>query len=137
MRNHRHTVLFIDDELNILRALKRLLRAEQMTVLCTSRPREALELLERHPVQVVVSDQQMPEMCGTDLLSRVRDLHPGLVRMMLTGCMETPAVLDAVIRGEIHRVVPKPWDGAELRSAIREAFEHADLLESGPRRWTG
>ena len=57
--------------------------------------------------------------------------------MMLTGCTDTRAVLEAVDRGEIHRVVTKPWDGAELRSALWQAFERADLQEKGPDHGTG
>jgi len=126
VENNQHTILFVDDEKNILSALERLLRSEDMTVLCASRPQEALELLDRHPVQVVVSDQRMPEMSGIDLLSRVRERHPDLVRMMLTGCTETDAVLEAIQGGAIHRLLSKPWNAAELRAAIRQAFDHAD-----------
>ena len=93
---HRHTVLFVDDEVNILRALQRLLRSEDMNVLCSSRGEEALETLSRQPVQVVVSDQRMPEMSGVDLLSRVRERWPDVVRMMLTGYTEMTIAVDAM-----------------------------------------
>ena len=82
---HAHTVLFVDDEVNILKALQRLLRHEEMNVLCASRAEEALEVLERTPVQLVVTDQRMPEMSGVDLLAAVRERHTDVVRMMLTG----------------------------------------------------
>ena len=127
MLSTEHTVLFVDDEVNILKALQRLLRTENMRVLCASRPQEALEILERQPVQVVVSDQRMPEMSGVDLLSRVRKLHPDLVRMMLTGYTEMDVAIDAINRGEIYRLMTKPWNDAELRATIRQAFDHADL----------
>ena len=68
---HRHAVLFVDDEINILKAVKRLLRNEPWEVLCASRPQEALELLDTTAVQVVVSDQRLPEMSGVDLLAAV------------------------------------------------------------------
>ena len=79
---HQHTVLFVDDEVNILKALQRLLRSEEMNVLCASRASEALELIEKHPTQVVVTDQRMPEMSGVDLLARVRERQPDVVRMI-------------------------------------------------------
>ena len=82
---HRHTVLFVDDEVNILKALQRLLRQEDMNVICASRGQEALEILEKTEAQVVVTDQRMPEMSGVDLLSSVRERYPDIVRMMLTG----------------------------------------------------
>jgi putative nucleotidyltransferase with HDIG domain len=124
---HDHTVLFVDDEVNILKALKRLLRSEDMNVLCASRGQEALDLLDKNPAQVVVSDQRMPEMTGVDFLSHVRERRPDVVRMMLTGYTEMDVAVDAINRGEIYRLITKPWNDDELRATIRQAFDHADL----------
>ena len=123
----QHTVLFVDDEVNILKALQRLLRSEDMTVLAASRGQEALELLEKTPAQVVISDQRMPEMSGVDLLSQVRERWPDVVRMMLTGYTEIDVAVEAINRGEIYRLITKPWNDDELRATIRQAFDHADL----------
>ena len=124
---HAHTVLFVDDEVNILKALQRLLRSEHMNVLCASRAQEALELLDKQPCQVVVTDQRMPEMSGVDLLSQVRERFPDIVRMMLTGYTEMNVAVDAINRGEIYRLITKPWNDDELRATIRQAFDHSDL----------
>ncbi len=124
---HQHTVLFVDDEVNILKALQRLLRSEEMNVLSASRGQEALELLEKTPAQVVISDQRMPEMSGVDLLSQVRERWPDVVRMMLTGYTEIDVAVEAINRGEIYRLITKPWNDDELRATIRQAFDHADL----------
>ena len=121
------TVLFVDDEVNILKALQRLLRGDSMKVLCASRPSEALELLEKHPAQVVVSDQRMPEQAGVDFLAQVRERHPDVVRMMLTGYTEMEVAVDAINRGEIYRLITKPWNDDELRAALRQAFDHAAM----------
>jgi response regulator RpfG family c-di-GMP phosphodiesterase len=126
MRQER-TVLFVDDEVNILKALQRLLRSEEMTVLSASRASEALELLEKHPTQVVVTDQRMPEMSGVDFLAQVRERHPDMVRMMLTGYTEMRVAVDAINRGEIYRLITKPWNDDELRATLRQAFDHAEL----------
>ncbi len=123
----QNTVLFVDDEINILRALKRLLRSEDMEVLCASRAGEALDLIERHPVQVVVTDHRMPEMSGVDLLSQVRERQPDIIRIMLTGFAEMDVAVDAINRGEIYRLVTKPWNDDELRATVRQAFDHAGL----------
>ena len=88
---------------------------------------EALELLDRHPTQVVVTDQRMPEMSGVDFLAQVRDRHPDIVRMMLTGYTEMNVAVDAINRGEIYRLITKPWNDDELRATLRQAFDHADL----------
>jgi putative nucleotidyltransferase with HDIG domain len=124
-----HTVLFVDDELNILKAVQRLLRHERMTVLCASRAQDALELLERQPAQVVVTDQRMPEMNGVDLLSAVRERHSDVVRMMLTGYTEMNVAVDAINRGEIFRLITKPWNDEELKATLRQAFDHYDLKQ--------
>jgi putative nucleotidyltransferase with HDIG domain len=122
-----HTVLFVDDEVNILKAVQRLLRHESWRVLTASRGSEALELLERSPAQVVVSDQRMPEMSGVDLLAAVRTRHPDLVRMMLTGYTEMNVAVEAINRGEIYRLITKPWNDDELKATLRQAFDHYDL----------
>ncbi|MEE9607846.1 MAG: HD domain-containing phosphohydrolase [Myxococcota bacterium] len=121
------TVLFVDDEPNILKALQRLMRREEMEVLCASRGQDALEILARTPAQVVVSDQRMPEMPGVDLLSAVRERHPEVVRMMLTGFTEMNVAVDAINRGEIFRLITKPWNDDEFRATIRQAFDHFAL----------
>jgi putative nucleotidyltransferase with HDIG domain len=122
-----YTVLFVDDEVNILKAVQRLLRNEAWSVLTASRGSEALELLERTPAQVVVSDQRMPEMSGVDLLAAVRTRHPDLVRMMLTGYTEMNVAVEAINRGEIYRLITKPWNDEELKATLRQAFDHYAL----------
>ncbi len=124
---YTQTVLFVDDELNILKALQRLLRSEPMNVVCASRGSEALELLDKTNAQVVVSDQRMPEMSGVDFLAQVRERRPDVVRMMLTGYTEMDVAVEAINRGEIYRLITKPWNDDELRATIRQAFDHADL----------
>jgi putative nucleotidyltransferase with HDIG domain len=124
-----HAVVFVDDEVNILRALQRLLRHEPFEVLTASRPADALELIARSGAQVVVSDQRMPEMSGVDLLAAVRERHPGVVRVMLTGNHEMDVAVDAVNRGEIYRLITKPWSDEELRTTLHQAFEQWDLRQ--------
>jgi putative nucleotidyltransferase with HDIG domain len=129
LMRREHTVLFVDDEINILKALQRLLRSEDMEVVCASRGSEALEILEKVRAQVVVTDQRMPEMSGVDLLSHVRERHPDVVRMMLTGFTEMNIAVEAINRGEIYRLITKPWNDDELRATIRQAFEQSDLKD--------
>ncbi len=122
-----HCVLFIDDEANILKALQRLLRNEPCRVLTASRGSEALEMLERERPQVVVSDQRMPEISGVDLLQAVRQRHPDVVRILLTGYTEMNVAVEAINRGEIFRLVTKPWNDEELKATLRQAFDTYDL----------
>jgi len=121
------TILFVDDELNILKALQRLMRSEPCKVLVASRGPEALALLEANPAQVVVTDQRMPEMSGVELLAAIRERHPDIIRMMLTGYTEINVAVEAINRGEIYRLITKPWNDDELKTTIRQAFDHAGL----------
>jgi putative nucleotidyltransferase with HDIG domain len=123
----QHTILFVDDEVNILKALRRLLRHEDLNVLSATSSDEAMRVLEKTQAQVVVSDQRMPETSGIDLLSSVRERYPDVVRMMLTGYTEMNIAVEAINRGEIYRLITKPWNDDELRATIRQAFEQADL----------
>jgi DNA-binding NtrC family response regulator len=100
-----HTVLFVDDEVNILKALQRLMRNEPIKVLTANRPAEAFELIDRWSPQVIVSDQRMPEMSGVEFLSSVRDRHNDVVRMMLTGYTDMTIAVDAINKGEIFRLI--------------------------------
>jgi len=122
-----HTVLFVDDEVNILKALQRLLRNEPIDVLTANSPSEAFELIERADPQVIVSDQRMPEMSGVDFLASVRDRHSDVVRMMLTGYTDMTIAVEAINKGEIYRLITKPWNDEELKATLRQAFDHYDL----------
>lgn len=123
----KHTVLFVDDEPNILKALSRLFRFENVEVLTAANPEEALKVLQAHPAQVVVSDQRMPTMTGVDFLEKVRERHPGIVRMMLTGYTDMEIAVEAINRGQVYRLITKPWNDDELRIAIRQAIDQYDL----------
>jgi len=122
-----HSVLFVDDEVNILKALQRLLRSESFEVLTASHAAEALELIDHRQPQVIVSDQRMPEMSGVDFLASVRDRHSDVVRMMLTGYTDMTIAVEAINRGEIYRLITKPWNDEELKATLRQAFDHYDL----------
>lgn len=116
-------VLFVDDEVNIRRALMRLFRNEPVRVEQAESAEQALAILEHEPIQVVVSDQRMPGMSGVKLLSRVRERWPEIIRMMLTGFTEIDVAIEAINKGEIYRLVTKPWNDDELRSTVRTAVD--------------
>ncbi|MDR1646671.1 MAG: response regulator, partial [Zoogloeaceae bacterium] len=124
----QRTLLLLDDEPNILRALQRALRQEGYRILATTNPHEAFELLARHKVQVIISDQRMPEMSGTEFLSRVKEIYPDTVRIVLSGYSEIETITQAVNQGAIYKFFTKPWDDNQLRDNIREAFVVAEKL---------
>jgi CheY-like chemotaxis protein len=116
------TLLLVDDEPDILNSLKRLLRRSGYRILTAGSAAEGLELLALNDVQVIVSDQRMPIMSGSEFLSRVKSLYPDTMRIVLSGYTELAALTDAINRGAIYKFITKPWDDDELREVIREAF---------------
>ena len=124
------TLLLLDDEPNVLSSLVRLLRRDGYRILVAHNAEEAFGLLALHDVQVVISDQRMPDMNGTEFLSRVKKLYPETVRIILSGYTELDTVLNAINRGEIYRFYTKPWDDQALRENVREAFRYHALLRS-------
>lgn len=119
------TLLLLDDEENVLRALVRLLRRDGYNIETAGNARQAFEILAAQPVQVIISDQRMPDISGTEFLSRVKDLYPDTVRLILSGYSDFASLTEAVNRGAVHRYVAKPWDDEELRRMVREAFRMA------------
>lgn len=116
------TLLIVDDEQNILNALRRLLRRESYRILLANSPAEAFELLAKNRVNVVISDQRMPEMNGTEFLARVKQLYPDTVRIVLSGYSDLQSLTEAINRGAIYRYLVKPWNDESLRAEIRAAF---------------
>ncbi len=121
-RDSSQTLLLVDDEPNILSSLTRLLRREGYRILTATSPFDAFELLAKQPVHVIVSDQRMPDMSGTEFLARVRQLYPDTVRLVLTGYTDIESITGAINRGAIYKFLTKPWDDDQLREQIREAF---------------
>jgi diguanylate cyclase (GGDEF)-like protein/PAS domain S-box-containing protein len=124
-QEYDHTLLIVDDEPNILTSLSRLLRREGYNILTAASPTEAFEHLAKHRVQVILSDQRMPDMSGTEFFARVRQLYPDTIRIVLTGYTDIDSVTGAINRGAIYKFLTKPWDDDLLREQIREAFRIA------------
>ncbi|MFZ1983284.1 MAG: hybrid sensor histidine kinase/response regulator [Desulfatitalea sp.] len=115
-------VLFIDDDENILKALKRVLRAEPFRLHLATSGAEALALLEREAIQVVITDISMPVMDGLKLLEEVARRYPETVRMVLSGRSGTATIIEAVNAGRIYRYILKPWDDDDLKINVHHAL---------------
>ncbi|AJD50105.1 response regulator receiver domain-containing protein [Isoalcanivorax pacificus W11-5] len=122
------TVLFVDDEARILRTLA-LAFGARYRVLTANSGREAIDLLRDNTVQVVVSDQRMPQMTGVEVLRQARDMQPSAMRILLTGYAELTSIVGSINDGEIFRYVQKPWQLDTLRDTIAEAVEIARQSE--------
>lgn len=128
----RH-LLLVDDEEGILQSLRRMLRRDGYQIhLATSGP-DGLAILAREPIGVIVSDQRMPVMTGTEFLSAVKEKYPDTIRIVLSGYTELNSITDAINRGAIYKFLTKPWDDDLLRSHIAEAFSRFEMKGENAR----
>jgi response regulator RpfG family c-di-GMP phosphodiesterase len=120
-------LLCVDDEPNILSALRRLLRPHGYQVTIAGSGAEALTIMEAQPFDLVISDMRMPEMDGAQFLEQVRKRWPDTIRLLLTGYADVTSTVDAINKGEIYRYISKPWDDNELLLIVRQALERKAL----------
>src|SRR5215203_686021 len=125
--NTRHTILVVDDEPNVVKSVQDLLRYDYRVLGATS-AEEGLKIMEENEVHCVMTDQRMPETTGVEFLTHVRGEHPDAVRLLFTGYADIRAVIEAINQGNVFRYLTKPWDPDELRSVVRQAAEHYDLI---------
>ncbi len=118
----KYPVLYVDDERNNLTVF-RLVFSDEFTVRTAQSGEEALAILASEPVAVLLADQRMPGMTGITLAERVKEMHPEVVRMIVTAFVDTRAALDAINRGEVYRFISKPWREEELRAVLRTGVD--------------
>ena len=122
-------VLYVDDEPANLIALKRLFRDEPFELITETSPVKALSRIETLKPAVVISDQCMPEMQGTEFLKQVEYRHPDCVRIILTGQADLDAAMEAINEGHVFRFIQKPWDNNELKTQVSAALEHRESIQ--------
>lgn len=125
--SNQQTLLFVDDEANILSALKRLFRPFNYKILTAGSGMQGLELMEKERIDLVISDMRMPEMDGAQFLEQVRMKWPDTVRMLLTGYADISSAVAAINKGEIYRYISKPWEDNELTATVKQALERKQL----------
>ena len=114
-------VLLLDDDERDLNLLEQILRPDGFQVLKTTDPTRAFEMLASHPVEMVISDQNMPGLTGVEFLSQVRRLYPDVIRIVFTSSQDPKVFADAVNEAGIHKFIMKNWDRERLRAEVREA----------------
>ncbi len=125
-------ILVVDDEPDILRAFE-LSYGDDFTILTADGGTRALDILTAEDVSVIVSDQRMPSMDGSEFLERSMDVRPNAVRIVLTGYTDIDALVRAVNRSRIYRYLAKPWDDEEMRAALTRAIELFRLTRENAR----
>jgi response regulator RpfG family c-di-GMP phosphodiesterase len=124
------TVLFVDDEQNILNAVKRLFMSDTIDVLTASTALEGMELMKLNTVAVIVSDNMMPEMNGIAFLEWTKTVSPDSVRILMTGYADLHSAIESINRGEVFRFVTKPWNDTELSQIVLDSIDRYKIVSS-------
>ena len=121
-------VLFVDDEVKVLRSLEMGLLDEPYHKLFARSGKEVLEILRQEEVHVIVIDMLMPEMSGLELITTVKEEYPHIIRMVLSAYAQVTILLKAINQGEIFRYITKPWKlEEEFKPAVRQAIDYYNL----------
>jgi len=123
-------ILFVDDEEYILDIAQQIFAERDITILTALGADEALDIIRKHEIAVLVSDNHMPGMKGIDLLSRVKALSPDTVKILMTGFADLETALDAINRVEVFRFIVKPWENTQLVGIVEDALERYRLIKS-------
>ncbi|MCP5126100.1 MAG: sigma-54-dependent Fis family transcriptional regulator [Gammaproteobacteria bacterium] len=123
----RHELLIVDDEKEILRSLT-LTFEDDYEVFTAPSGSEALDILGKQDIAVVIADQRMPEMTGVEFLQKVIEINPYIIRIILTGYTDTTALVQAINRGHIYQYITKPWERHELKIVVKRAVENYELV---------
>jgi putative two-component system response regulator len=124
------TVLFVDDEEQVLDSIDGIFSRADMTVIKTASAREAIEIVNQQSVAVIVSDNRMPEMTGIDLLTRIRDISPDTLKILMTAPSDLAEAVDAINNGQLFRFVLKPWDNRFFVKTVQEAVSRYRIIHT-------
>jgi type II secretory ATPase GspE/PulE/Tfp pilus assembly ATPase PilB-like protein/FixJ family two-component response regulator len=127
------TLLFVDDEENVLNALRRIFMEENYTILTATSGQKALDILGQQPVHLIISDHRMPGMTGAELLKSVREKYHDTIRIMLTGYADVNSIMGAVKDGAVYKFITKPWNDEDLRLTVSLALQQYVLMHENRR----
>ncbi len=128
-----HSIFLIDDDPNVLSSLKRLFRNKGYSVFTFLDGSHGLKALAENDVSVIVVDYKMPGLSGIEVLQKARDISPDTIRVMITGNLDLELALEAISRGEVYRIIKKPWNDLELKVTIDQCLEKYNLVQENYR----
>ena len=121
MSDKKINLLYVDDEENNLMSFKATFRLKYNVIIALSAV-EAMKILEQKPIEIIITDQRMPNMTGIEFLEKVLEIYPDPIRILLTGYTDLSAIIDAVNKGKIYHYLTKPWTEEVLDTTIKQAF---------------
>ena len=122
MSDKKINLLYVDDEENNLMSFKASFRLKYNVMIANSAA-EGMKILENKPVEIIITDQRMPNMTGIEFLEKVLEIYPDPMRILLTGYTDMTAVIDAVNKGKIYHYLSKPWSEELIDETISKAFD--------------
>lgn len=132
MKTKEISILYVDDEAENLKSFKASFRRE-FNVLLANNAKEGKAILHKNEVDIILTDQRMPEMTGIEFLVDILDEFPDPIRMLVTGYSDIDAVIDAINKGQVYKYISKPWNKDELKDAIHKAYEVYSLRKENKK----
>ncbi|MEW6417016.1 MAG: ATPase, T2SS/T4P/T4SS family [Nitrospirota bacterium] len=132
-RKEGFTLLFVDDELNVLNALRRIFIEENYEIFTATSADEALHIMEKEKVHLVISDHRMPKMTGAEFLKEIKLKWPETIRIMLTGYADVQSIMGAVNEGAVYKFITKPWNDEDLRLTVSLALQQYVLIQENKK----
>ena len=124
------TLLFVDDEQSIIKALQRIFVGFDYDLLFASSGPEALQIMASKSVHLIITDMRMPQMTGADFLAQAAKIQPDAYRILMTGFSDLSSTISAINVGRIHRYIQKPWDNHELAEAVNQGLQYFKLIRN-------
>jgi len=128
----KHSLLIVDDEQENINLLSNIL-GDDYSLYEAVDAGQAMQLLKKHEIHIILTDQRMPGLTGVELLEKARETRPDCVRMLITAYPDVNNAIQAINRGHVHRYIAKPFDSVELKLAIQQELEHLDLVRANRR----
>jgi two-component system probable response regulator PhcQ len=128
-----HRIIIVDDEVNIINALRRIFAQLPYEIVTFTTPTEALDYATRTKVDLVISDFRMPVMDGATLLKKIKDIQPDAMRLIISGYSDRDGLVSAINDAAIYRFINKPWDEYDLVTAVANALRQKDILTENKR----
>jgi len=124
---HDHNILLIDNEVNVINALKRELRKESYQILTATNVQDALKIMAENPIQVVIADHRLEGASVIEFMANIKDSYPDTIRVILSGYTDIDSVTAAINKGHVYKYLLKPWDKRELKETVRQCLDLFEL----------